>query len=106
MCEHRHWYTIEVVGQPIRYAGSDREAAIGALLTIDIDSDEEGYAVAEYTVIEPGTFGAITGSEYCPAESKQIEIEAIVARSIEHHAEHLNELPRSRPPASASGSTP
>jgi hypothetical protein len=62
---------VEVVGQRIRYAGSDDEAALSALLTIDIDRGEEGYVVAEHPTAP---------ISYCRAESERIENEAIKVR--------------------------
>jgi hypothetical protein len=67
MCEREHHYTVEVLGQPIRYAGTSADEAVSALLTIS--EDDEGYVVAEHT--EPVS--------YCHAESNRLEIEAMTA---------------------------
>lgn len=66
-CGLPHWYTVEVVGDVIRYAGSDSQGASSALMTIG--EDEEGYVVAEHQ----GDCG------YCPRESGRIEAMAIAA---------------------------
>ena len=67
MCDRNHYYIVEVVGQPIRYAGSDAAEAVNALLTIDSDGGEEGYVVAE----------RIADHTYCPGESSRVEATAI-----------------------------
>jgi hypothetical protein len=64
-CGYTHIYTVEVLGQAVRYVGSNADDAVHALLTID-DEVEEGYVVAEH---EPHT--------YCHVESNRVECEAI-----------------------------
>lgn len=66
-----HHYTVEVVGKPVRYAGTSEDEAVSALLTISPDCDEEGYVVAEHA--DAGV------SVYCPAESNRIENAAIAS---------------------------
>ena len=73
MCDKPHTYTVEVIGQPVRYVGTDEDEAVSALLGIDEDRDEEGYVVAEHIVD--------LGTSYCSAESNHIENEAIGARA-------------------------
>lgn len=70
-CTSAHRYTVEVVGRPARYIGTDEDEAVSALLTVDEDRGEEGYVVAEH---DSGN-----ATVYCPAESNRIENEAIKA---------------------------
>jgi hypothetical protein len=72
MCGKNHRYTIEVIGQAIRYSGTDEGEALSALLTINPDYDEEGYVVAEHADGETVT--------YCRAESNRMEGEAVKVR--------------------------
>jgi hypothetical protein len=69
MCNLTHTYTVEVIGSPVRYAGTDEDEAVSALVSINYD--EEGYVVAEHED---------NGTAYCPAESGRIESEAIKAQ--------------------------
>lgn len=78
MCDREHNYTVEVVGQPVRYIGTESEEAVSALCGIDIDGGEEGYAVAEHETETIDSNGP--GTSYCRAESERIESEAIAAR--------------------------
>jgi hypothetical protein len=71
MCDKNHRYTIEIIGQAIRYSGTDEDAALSALLTINPDY-EEGYVVAEHADGETVT--------YCRTESNRLENEAVKAR--------------------------
>lgn len=68
-----HHYTVEVTGKPIRYAGTDVDEAVSALLTINPGYGEEGYVVAEHIS------GDVT--TYCPPESNRLENEAIAAQA-------------------------
>ena len=72
MCDKSHNYTVEVIGKPVRYVGTDEDEAVSALLSINPDYDEEGYVVAEHED---------NGTVYCPAESSRIENEAIKAQA-------------------------
>lgn len=74
MCDKSHNYTVEVVGRPVRYIGTEEDDAISALLSIS--EDEEGFVVAEHEVDGPVTSNG-PGVGYCPAESNRIENEAI-----------------------------
>lgn len=70
-CERgNHHYTVEVIGQVIRYAGTSADDAVSALLTVDTDDDEEGYVVAEH---------ATAPISYCRRESDRLECAAILA---------------------------
>jgi hypothetical protein len=72
MCDRgNHRYTVEVIGQPVRYAGGNAEEALHALLTIDVDGGEEGYVVAEH---------ATAPISYCRVESNRLEVAAILER--------------------------
>jgi len=68
MCDKAHRYTVEVIGQNPRYVGTDEDEAVSALLSIDLDAGEEGYAVAEHVSGD--------ATVYCRAESAVIECEA------------------------------
>ena len=72
MCDQSHRYTVEVIGKPVRYVGTDEDEAVSALLTINPDYDEEGHVVAEHVDGD--------ATVYCPAESNRLENEAIKAR--------------------------
>ena len=78
MCDLSHNYTVEVVGQSVRYTGTEEDDAISALLSIS--DDEEGYVVAEHEVDGPVRSNG-PGVAYCPAESIRIENEAIKAQA-------------------------
>ena len=77
MCDKPHNYTVEVVGQPVRYIGTEEDDAISALLSIS--DDEEGYVVAEHETDVVASNGP--GTSYCLAESNRIENEAIKAQA-------------------------
>lgn len=68
-CTRPHWYLIEVIGHPLRYAGPDPDAAVDALASMDERNGDEGYAVAEH---QRG--GA---AYYCHQESQRIECAAL-----------------------------
>ena len=74
MCDKTHRYTIEVIGQPARYAGTDADEAVSALLSVDTDNGEEGYAVAEHDEGDR--------TSYCRAESAVIECAALRAEML------------------------
>lgn len=69
MCDKPHRYTVEVIGQKVRYAGTDQDEAISALLTVNPDCGEEGQIIAEHDLG--------TSTSYCHAESDRLESEAI-----------------------------
>lgn len=69
MCTKSHRYTVEVIGGLPRYAGTDKAEAVAALLSIDLDGDEEGYAVAEHDLGDR--------TSYCRTESQLVEIAAL-----------------------------
>ena len=64
-----HWYTVEVVGQPPRYCGTDATAALHGLLTLDTDTDE-GYVVAD-GMDDAHSVG------YCKVASEAVELTAM-----------------------------
>jgi hypothetical protein len=65
MCDNAHRYTIEVIGQVPRYAGTDRTEALAALLGVSAGDGDAGYAVAEHDLGD--------STSYCPVESKSLE---------------------------------
>jgi len=69
-CTRPHRYTVEVVGSPVRYAGTSEDDTLSAL--IGISEDEEGYVVAEHDVLA-GRLGCIPATEFCGAESNRME---------------------------------
>lgn len=73
-CTRKHWYTVEVAGQPDRYAGSDTASAVDALCGIDLDSDDEGYVVASH----------VGDLSYCSRHSNEVENAAILASLADH----------------------
>lgn len=69
MCDKAHRYTIEVIGETPRYAGTDKAQAVAALL--GLGDDGEGWAVAEHDLG--------TSTSYCRTESQLVEIAALNA---------------------------
>jgi hypothetical protein len=78
-CAKQHNYIVEVIGQATRYIGDVRSEAVSALLTIDLDRGEEGYVVAEHESGDVTTM-ALRSPAYCPAESGDVENEAMRVR--------------------------
>jgi len=69
MCNKAHRYTVEVIGENPRYAGTDKVAAVAALA--GLGDDGEGWAVAEHDLGD--------STSYCRTESQLVEIAALNA---------------------------